>query len=1140
MDVGPWMLPSGQNPFVGERSHVGHYRKRDWLQISLSFLEICRPKSISVAIRSSSSPRRAVFRQCGRAAVVSEASNRLPSIPGFPCLLLLRMLIEMKITVPPRRTPAPGFLLQLAGRPLAAGATVLLVSLVLFGGPVSADEFPPPRNTQAAGEHPPTPTEMLSLLQLPEGFEATLYAGEPDVRQPISFDFDDRGRLWVAENYTYSAHAKIAPDQRDRILILHDTDGDGQHDERTVFWEGGRMLTSVVWGFDGAWMLNDGTLCFLPDRNHDDVPDSEPVPLLDGWTQGAGHNFVNGLTWGPDGWLYGRHGITDTSYPGTVDTPREDRQPMNCGIWRFHPVRKEFEVVCHGTTNPWGLDYNASGDFFMTNNVIGHLWHVIPGAHYERMFGADFNPRLYQLMKQTADHYHWDDTGSWTKSRNGAADDLGGGHSHCGGLIYQGQNFPEPWRGLMLMCNTHGRRVNANRLEPSGSGYVGRRSPDFLSVDNDWFRGVELRTGPRGEVYLSDWSDYGECHDHDGVHRTSGRIYRIAYRGLPSYADSPDVDERGTPLVHGTPLPQASLSELTGQVGLPVWHQRRVRRRLQEASLAASAEREATEIDRAVIRLEAALHRPMVARTAAWSLHAMQRISAETAAELLQSTDPVLRKLAVTVICEQLPLRQALAVPLQQAVANESDLTVLLAVASGLQQIPSAIADPTQQTLVHALIKELTTGTPAKHVAADENLELMTWYALVHHGLSGFEPGGPSAQLDAFATRYRVETAAADQLGRVIVNSPAFAVLPTDDRGLTDAETRQVQRQLEAVLTALRGRGAVPQPPQWARLTHAMKKSGDDRIGQLMSELGVVFGDGASVQRLQGLVANREEDHVVRRQAIRALAQSADASSVPILLKVLNDKAVYVDVATSLAAFDDPRIPVELLKRWNSLRHGARQAAADTLCSRRSYAAPLVAAIENGQLAATELSAAQVRQLLSFGDEHIRAVMEREWGILNRTSADRQALIVQWKEKLTPQVLQEADATRGAAVFRKSCGNCHRLYGEGGKIGPDLTGGNRSNLDYLLGNIIAPSDEVPRQYTTSILALESGRVITGVVVSESATTLSVQTDKERLEIPVNDVEERTRTNLSLMPDGLLDPLSETDVRDLIFYLQQKR
>jgi len=129
--------------------------------------------------------------------------------------------------------------------------------------------------------------------------------------------------------------------------------------------------------------------------------------MLNGWTKGAGHNFVNGLLWGPDGWLYGRHGITETSLPGRPDVPKEERQPMNCGIWRFHPTKHTFEIVCHGTTNPWGLDYNESGDMFMSNNVIGHLWHVIPGAHYERMFGQDFNPHLYELMGQAADHYHW-------------------------------------------------------------------------------------------------------------------------------------------------------------------------------------------------------------------------------------------------------------------------------------------------------------------------------------------------------------------------------------------------------------------------------------------------------------------------------------------------------------------------------------------------------------------------------------------------------------------------------------------------------------------------------------------------------------------------------------------------------------
>ena len=305
------------------------------------------------------------------------------------------------------------------------------------------DTFPKIRNTQAEGEHPPSPREMLDLFELPEGFKVTLFAGEPDVQQPIAFDFDDFGRIWVAENYTYSARAKIDQVMRDRVIILHDKDGDGEHDERKVFWDKGRMLTGLTWGYGGLWILNDGTLSFIPDENGDDVPDSEPVPMLNGWTKGAGHNVVNGLLWGPDGWLYGRHGITDTSYPGTIDTPKEERQPMNCGIWRFHPVKHTFEIVCHGTTNPWGLDYNEVGDMFMSNNVIGHLWHVIPGAHYQRMFGQDFNPHCYELMGPISDHYHWDDTGKWHESRDGKANDLGGGHSHCGLMLYYGQNFPK-------------------------------------------------------------------------------------------------------------------------------------------------------------------------------------------------------------------------------------------------------------------------------------------------------------------------------------------------------------------------------------------------------------------------------------------------------------------------------------------------------------------------------------------------------------------------------------------------------------------------------------------------------------------------------------------------------------------------
>ncbi|GIW80576.1 MAG: hypothetical protein KatS3mg105_2383 [Gemmatales bacterium] len=182
-------------------------------------------------------------------------------------------------------------------------------------------------------------------------------------------------------------------------------------------------------------------------------PDGEPEIILDGWAvKGVGHNIVNGLTWGPDGWLYGRHGIMDTSFVGPPGATSAQRKRLNCAIWRYHPRWKKFEVVTHGTTNPWGLDYDDHGQMFFTNNVIGHLWHVIPGAHYKRMYGEDLNPYVYGLIDQHADHYHWDTGQKWTDSRSaqGKHGQLGGGHSHCGGMIYLGDNWPARYRNTIF------------------------------------------------------------------------------------------------------------------------------------------------------------------------------------------------------------------------------------------------------------------------------------------------------------------------------------------------------------------------------------------------------------------------------------------------------------------------------------------------------------------------------------------------------------------------------------------------------------------------------------------------------------------------------------------------------------------
>jgi putative membrane-bound dehydrogenase-like protein len=233
-------------------------------------------------------------------------------------------------------------------------------------------------------------------------------------------------------------------DLRDRIVVFEDGDNDGRFDKRTVFWDGAERLTSVEVGLGGVWALALPNLYFIPDADGDAVPDGPPQVVLDGFEYVAGrHTVANGVRWGPDGWLYGRHGIQSTSRIGPPGTPAEQRTAMNVGIWRYHPTRRVTEVVASGTTNPWGMDWDAHGEPFFINTVIGHLWHVIPGAHYRRMYGDDPTPHMYEVIEQTADHVHWGTGENWTDVRKGVTDvtsAAGGGHAHTGLLIYQAVN----------------------------------------------------------------------------------------------------------------------------------------------------------------------------------------------------------------------------------------------------------------------------------------------------------------------------------------------------------------------------------------------------------------------------------------------------------------------------------------------------------------------------------------------------------------------------------------------------------------------------------------------------------------------------------------------------------------------------
>ncbi|MCA9218388.1 MAG: hypothetical protein KDB27_35205, partial [Planctomycetales bacterium] len=368
---------------------------------------------------------------------------------------------------------------------------------------------PQPRKQIQAGLEP---ADAAKQMTVPPGFNVQLAAGEPMVHQPIAFTTDHRGRLWVAEAYNYPIRAPEGQG-KDKIVILEDTDKDGTLDSRKEFITGLNLVSGLEVGFGGVWVGAAPYFMFIPDKDGDDVPDGEPQILLDGFGYQDTHETLNAFIWGPDGWLYGCHGVFTHSRVGKPGTSDADRVPMNAAVWRYHPTRHEFDIFARGTSNPWGVDFDDNGQAFLTACVIPHLWHVVQGARYQRQGGQHFNPYLYDDIKTIADHSHY--TGNirdsaWWGHEPELSDSVsiaGGGHAHCGAMIYLGDNWPAKYRNSIYFNNIHGNRVNNDILERNGSGYVGHHSNDFLMANDKWYRGINLKYGPDGTVHLIDWYD---------------------------------------------------------------------------------------------------------------------------------------------------------------------------------------------------------------------------------------------------------------------------------------------------------------------------------------------------------------------------------------------------------------------------------------------------------------------------------------------------------------------------------------------------------------------------------------------------------------------------------------------------------
>lgn len=960
----------------------------------------------------------------------------------------------------------------------------------------SADDIAKPRRPAAAGL---SPKEAAAAMTGPTGFRVQLFAGEPDVKQPIAMALDDRGRLWIAEAYTYP---RRAPEGKgtDRILIFEDTDGDGAFDHRTIFAEGLNLVSGLEVGFGGVWVGAAPYLLFIPDRNGDDKPDGPPEVLLDGWGFQDTHETLNAFIWGPDGWLYGCHGVFTHSNVGKPGTPDKERTRINAGIWRYHPTRHVFEVFAEGTSNPWGVDFNDRGHAFCTACVIPHLYHIIQGGRYQRQAGQHFNPHTYDDIKTIAKHRHWVGN-QWNDADRAKSDGIGGGHAHAGAMIYLGGAWPAVYRDQLFMNNIHGARLNQDVLARNGSGYVGDAAPDFLFANDVWSQIINLRYGPDGQVYLIDWYDKNQCHHNDanGHDRSNGRIFKVVY---------------GEPKAVKVDLRSRSDAELVGlQTHVNDWYVRHARRLLQERAASGKLDRTTVHAELGKLLDDADTGRRL---RALWALHVSSGITEDLTRKLLSDREADVRAWAVQLACEPGEPGKAVVEAFAKSAADDDSPLVRLYLASALQRLPLE----KRWTIAEGLLRHAED-------ANDHNLPLMIWYAV--EPLVAADPARALALGSAgkipLVSRYIVRRAAAEESAY----EPLFAVMRS--------ASPDVQKwMLEEVVNALRPRANLAMPKSWSAAYDTLMKSRDAAVTQQAEFVAVKFGDSRVMPGLRKILADRGQSLERRRWALESLLAGKDPELAPVLFGLLDEPTLRLAALNALASTDHDATPVRVLAGYGKYSQDEKNAAVATLTSRPTYVLALLDAIEAKQLPRTDLSAFAVRQLSRFNNETVNKRLNEVWGTLRTTAADKAAEIEQWKKQLTPRVLRDADLPNGRAVFAKTCGSCHTLFGVGQKIGPDLTGSNRADLQYILENAVDPSAVVGRDYQMTVLETKSGRVISGLIKEENDTAVTMQEPTKVTVVPKADIVDRTLSPLSMMPDGQLKQLKPDEVRDLIAYL----
>ena len=925
--------------------------------------------------------------------------------------------------------------------------------------------------------------EAAGNMKVQEGFSVDLIAAEPDIVQPIAMCFDARGRIWLAEGMTYPTRAPEG-EGKDRILILEDADGDGSYETRKVFAEGLNLVSGIETGFGGLYVGAAPYFMFLADADGDDRADGEPKILLDGWGYQDTHETLNSFIWGPDGWLYGCHGVFTHSKVGKPGTPDDQRVPINAGIWRFHPVTEKFEVFAWGTSNPWGLDFNDRGEAFCEACVIPHLWHIIPGGYYQRQAGSHFNPHIYDPIGTIADHRHWvgniREHAHWGHE-NGiskSVSDAGGGHAHCGFAISLSDSFPEEFRDSAMFFNIHGHRMNRDKLIPKGSGFVGKHAPDILLSMDEWFLGVAIEPGPDGALYFTDWHDDTSCHrpNPERWDRSNGRIFRLRHgESKPWKGDL-------------TKLSDLELAKL--QAGRSEWQLRTARRILQER-VAGGAALDPSAIDFLTKTLNSNPDETRRLR-AMWCL----AVCGKFEAGLFQDASEAIRAWSVRLDPEG---------SLSTAAEEDSPI-VQLSMCSALQKLP----DESAWKMAEAIVSKLDPN--------DANLTKMFWF--------GFERIVPQDEARAI---------------RMAASCPDHRLLKWTARRLSSSDS----------LLAVYSNGRLGKVDLLDSLRVRLEVSPDEGISDKGREI------------LNTLKSDNQLD--IRVKTDDLLTRVGDSEATGTLWKTLEDRGIApprrkkalgllrhhlqpTDQGRLAGLMDDPALRLPVLLAWPALLDDAatkdrvagfteeEKLEVSRLAAREGKAALLLEWLGAKKLIKSDVPADAVARMREILDPSLQEAIVELWGELSADQAARLASIGEWRGKLTPPIMERANLKNGRILFDRTCASCHKLFGAGGEIGPELTGGERGSIDHWLDNILDPNALIGVGYELHQIEKNDGTIVVGMLAEENDDELILRMVGDETRILKKDVKSNTSLGKSMMPEGMINGMSDEEVRDLIGYL----